>query len=64
MAAQEASIAKKPTPRRAQANTYLPDHLDSVVLIAARLADLEPILSISGVDVGCRHAGVRRDNGS
>jgi hypothetical protein len=54
-------MAKKSAPRRAQQNTYLPDHLYSVVFTAARLADLEPILSISGVDVGCRHAAVRRD---
>jgi hypothetical protein len=32
-----------------------------VVFTAARLTDLEPIHSISGVDVGCRHAGIRRD---
>jgi hypothetical protein len=54
-------MAKKRTPRRAQSTTYLPDHLYSVVFTAARLTDLEPIHSISGVDVGCRHAGIRRD---
>jgi hypothetical protein len=54
-------MAKKRTSRRAQSTTYLPDHLYSVVFTAARLTDLEPIHSISGVDVGCRHAGIRRD---
>ena len=55
-------MAKKPPTARAQGNNvYLPEHLYSVVFTAARLADLEPIFGISGVDVGCRHATVRRD---
>ncbi len=54
-------MAKKATPRRTKSSSYLPDHLYSVVFSAVRLEDLEPVLNIPGVDVGCRHAGVRRD---
>jgi hypothetical protein len=54
-------MARNAKPKRTRSATYLPDHLYGVVFSAARLADLEPVFTMSGVDVGCRHAVVRRD---
>jgi len=55
-------------PSRASASApkpvFEPDHRYSVMFSAATLADLEPIMKVAGVDLGCRHPHIIDDRGT
>src|SRR4051812_11655985 len=61
-------MAKRPSRRprrRAAAATpvFEADHHYSVMFSAATLVDLEPIMTVAGVDLGCRHPHIIYDGG-